>query len=117
MKKYQAELGQSVAGRKSQEFECGELIVGFLITLGISILFKHGINPMNSSGESYCNNTFEAHAYDWDNEETQSFNFKYKDIKISWYKYVGRGTSINREVNTLDLKIMILDCLKSLELK
>lgn len=45
-------------------------------------------------------NVFEWRAYYWgdNDEEHDKPNFKYNDIEIHWYKYLGRGTVINRDI-------------------
>lgn len=40
-------------------------------------------------------------------------NFKYKNIEISWYKYLGRGMDIP-EMTYEELDEMLNDCIKSL---
>lgn len=47
-------------------------------------------SPFRNTGGEYANNIFQVRAYDW-NEETDSANFVYKDLKIWWYKYFRRG--------------------------
>jgi len=42
-------------------------------------------------------------------------NFKCGDIEICWYKYIGRGMSVNRSVTKPELKEMFRRCFASLE--
>jgi len=42
-------------------------------------------------------------------------NFKWRDLEISWYKYVGRGMSANRKMTTKEIEEMLDDCLKAIE--
>lgn len=74
-----------------------------------------GKNPFANSGnvEGFNNGTFEVHAYDWVNED-QPYNFKYKDIEISWYKYFGRGMTMNNEVTPTEAIEMFNNCVDSL---
>ena len=53
------------------------------------------LSPFGNTGNSYKGSNFEVQAYNWNEETEQPYNFKYKDIEISWYKYLGRGTTIN----------------------
>ncbi|MFA5238231.1 MAG: hypothetical protein WC476_00805 [Phycisphaerae bacterium] len=96
-------------------------------------------NPFGNTGNvtGFKNNIFEVHAYDWSDPcsgceyddpkanieygdyckfctEGQSFNFKYKNIEVSWYKYLGRGMSINRQVSPDEAAQMLKDCINSL---
>ncbi|MFA5377178.1 MAG: hypothetical protein WC455_15615 [Dehalococcoidia bacterium] len=41
-------------------------------------------------------------------------NFAYEDIEVSWYKYLGRGMSINRQVSEKEAASVIKNCLQSL---
>lgn len=58
----------------------------------------------------------DAETYDgWgdDEEEMKKPNFRYKNIEISWYKYLGRGMDIP-EMTYEELDEMLNDCIKSL---
>ena len=79
-------------------------------------------DPWRNTGNviGYKNDTFEVHAYDWgwdyekDTEEPQSPNFKWRDLEITWYKYCGRGFSLNRPTTHQELALMLEECLESL---
>lgn len=74
-------------------------------------------SPFDNTANSFKLNNFEIQAYSWDDEVQQEYNFIYKtdksksnlpDIKISWYKYLGRDTTINQEIDS-DVFIGIYD--------
>ena len=44
----------------------------------------------------------------------QPWNFKYQNIEISWYKWLGRGTSINRKITPEEAIEMFEVCLRSI---
>lgn len=69
------------------------------------------LSPFGNTGNSYKNDVFEVRAYDWANENT--WNFKYKDIEISWYKYLGRDMDINRKMSLEEIYQMYQDCVES----
>lgn len=78
-------------------------------------------SPFRNSGnvEGFDNGTFGVHAYDWrwgidDEDKPQPVNFKYDDIEIIWYKYLGRGTMINREITSDEAVKMYDECIYSL---
>ena len=71
-------------------------------------------NPFDNTGNTFKNDTFEVQAYNWDDNVEQEYNFKYKDIKVSWYKYLGRGVTINRDVTEQEAKDMLKNCIISL---
>lgn len=52
---------------------------------------------------------FEWKPYNWNDDEVQDYNFKYKDIEISWYKYFGRDMTINKEISTKEAVDMFND--------
>lgn len=72
-------------------------------------------SPFSNTGNNFKNDTFEVRAYYWgaDEEEMKKPNFKYKNIEISWYKYLGRGMDIP-DITYDELDIMLNDCLRSL---
>ena len=70
-------------------------------------------SPFANTGNQFINTTFSVYAYDW-HCERQEYNFKYKDIEIGWYKYLGRGTCINKEITANDAIDMYNACISSL---
>ena len=101
--------------------ECPEYIIALLdyINEKLKIVMwnkyqKEYDSPFENTGNKYKNNVFEVEAYSWNDEIEQKYNFKYKDIKISWYKYLGRDTRINREVSFEEIEEMFNNCVKSL---
>lgn len=78
-------------------------------------------NPFRNTGNvrGYKNDTFEVHAYDWGDEEDDTgkeepINFRWRDLKITWYKYCGRGLNTNRPTTHDELALMLKECLESL---
>lgn len=72
-------------------------------------------SPFDNTGVSYTNSTFQVRAYDWDNNESP--NFKYKDLKVWWYKHSNRGTyaECGHELTATDINQMIKDCCNSIK--
>lgn len=58
-------------------------------------------SAFRNTGNRFEGKCFKVQAYAWDEEEKTDWNFCYVDpsteqaIKISWYKYLGRDTTIN----------------------
>lgn len=71
-------------------------------------------NPFSNTGNNFHSNTFDVQAYNWDDENNQQYNFKYKDYEVQWYKYFGRGMCANREISPDECSRMLDDCLKEL---
>jgi hypothetical protein len=70
-------------------------------------------SPFDNTGNNYKNDVFEVRAFDWSDEPEVDWNFKYKDIEISWYKYLGRGMDWNRPITLEELQSMLEECLES----
>jgi hypothetical protein len=117
---YEPELGQMVFGQPWRKYECPEYIIALLKEIG-EVLYRmmgnlgnHPYdNPFSNTGANFKCDVFEVEAYSWA-EEPQECNFKYKDIEISWYKYLGRGTTINRETTYEEIIEMFDACIKEL---
>lgn len=71
-------------------------------------------SPFSNTGNSYKNDVFEVQAYSWDDEHRQDYNFKWRDVEISWYKYLGRDTTINGEYSYQYMIMMFDKCMASL---
>lgn len=67
---------------------------------------------INSGGKFKCD-TFEVEAYSW-TDENQEYNFKWKDVKISWYKHYRRGLEIPPDLTLEKLNEMLEDCIRAL---
>ncbi len=117
---YDPELGQMAFGQPWKRFEASELLIAALEYLREEIArvywnnVQHKIlDPFGNTGGSYETKVFRVEAYSWDEDERQPFNFKCGPIKISWYKYLGRGTSVNKELSPAEINEMLEKCLKS----
>jgi hypothetical protein len=116
MSVYEPEIGQAVFGQPWKEMECPSYLDGALMSLSQAwyVSREDDSNPFANTGANYVGAMFEAHAYDWSQRDcdcedspcphTQPFNFKWKDLEISWYKYVGRGMSCNRIPNEAEVR-------------
>lgn len=100
----------------NQEYNCPQYIVALLKEIDeqlCRIMFnieqEEYDSPFGNTGNSFRLGNFEIHAYNWNDDESQEYNFIYKvnkskanmpDLKISWYKYLGRDTTINQEIDS-----------------
>jgi hypothetical protein len=73
-------------------------------------IYPKSANPFGNSGAKYDGIKYKVHAYSWTDEE-QEYNFAWRDIRISWYKYLGRGTTINREMKSSEILEMLRECM------
>jgi hypothetical protein len=116
-REYEPELGQMCFGQPTQQFECPDYVAAALEYLAESFFYDKNLskeNPFRNTGARWSNSVFEVRAYDWNEDNIQTFNFKYKDIEVSWYKYSGRGMSINREVSEKECWEMLKECVESI---
>lgn len=110
-KRYEPELGQAFFGQPWQGGECPEWMVGLIegirSRLGVAGWneYQREFDPFDNWEDAEVFNKdhkeigIEVWPYSWNDDIEQKYNFKYKDIEISWYKHLGRGDSINREVS------------------
>jgi len=117
---YQPEIGQAVFGQPFKEFACPPLLIAELwdIDKEISrvqwnILQKEYPSPFENTGNSFTLPEFTVFAYSWGDDE-QAYNFKWKDVEVSWYKYLGRGTTINRIITNDEIAKLHEDCVSAL---
>jgi hypothetical protein len=120
MSKYEPELGQAAFGQPCKEWEASDLLIAALHAIEARLAMLMGnihqveyATPFENSGAKFKCDRFEAEAYSWGNE-AQPFNFKWRDIEVSWYKCLGRGTSVNRDVRPNEIEAMLEDCLAGL---
>lgn len=109
MKNYEPELGQMLFGQPSKKYECSPELYAAMAFL--AELMPEMENPFSNSGHRGDYGAFQAHAYSWSDEE-QPWNFKWRDVEVSWYKYHGRGMSVNREVSRGDVIEMMAECVR-----
>lgn len=121
MKNFKPELGQACFGQPSKEFAVPAIWEAALnhVKWRLGILQwnktqKKYPSPFDNTGNDFKCDVFEVAAYDW-SEETQPYNFKWRDAEISWYKYVGRGMGSNKEITPDMASEMLEECLKALD--
>ena len=100
-----------------QRYKCPKYIVALLDSIDNelnrimhNITHKEWDSPFGNTGNKFkLDNVFEVEAYNWNDDECQEYNFKYyvdkskanmKDLEISWYKYLGRDTTMNQEIDS-----------------
>jgi hypothetical protein len=118
MDEYIPELGQAIFGQPYKKYSASDLFIAALQCLRDRLemnIFYNYTSPFGNYGNSFKCDTFEVEAYSWDENYDQPYNFKYKDIEVSWYKYLGRGTTINRKVSNDEIAGMLTDCLKAID--
>lgn len=111
---YQPELGQAVFGQPWQPLECPHhLLMALECLSGLWYELTDNESPFSNSGAVFECPTFRVEAYSWSDEE-QPFNFAWRDLRISWYKYLGRGTTCNRKVSAKEAVELVSECSSAL---
>ena len=118
------ELGQAAFGAPWQELEMPEYVRRGLATLGAAVTSESssGGDPTDNSGASFENEVFVLNAYCWcdgenlEHEEGCPPNFEYKPsgFVASWYKYLGRGSSVSEAIDQDAFTSLLAACLASL---
>lgn len=105
-----------------QKYPCPDYIIALLESLEEKLITQYWnkyqiqmSSPFRNTGADFKNDVFQVEAYSWDDDYAQPYNFKYQDIEISWYKYLGRGTTINKEITSEEAIKMFDNCTKSLD--
>lgn len=122
---YTPELGQAAfSNTEWQEHDVPELAIAALSAIGDEIervvwncTQQQFHAPFDNVGGEFIAPAFTVRAYCWCDGDRHPDgcppNFEWRDVKICWYKYLGRGTSSN-VVLTPDLTAeMLMDCLAS----
>lgn len=117
---YEPELGQLCFGQPFKEYKVSDLVIAALheiddklSTVMWNIYQKEYSSPFSNTGNSFKCDTFEVEAYSWNDAMEQPYNFKWKDVEISWYKYLGRGVSSNIEISPELANQMLNECLEA----
>ena len=110
---YQPELGQAVFGQPAQELECPMHVVAVLRALAQQweVIRPQDPNPFDNTGAFYECEGLSVQAYSWNEDVEQPWNLRWEDIEVSWYKYLGRGMSINKEVSVSRAQELRVACL------
>lgn len=119
-----AELGQvAYFGDRVKPYDCPTYLTALLRGLAdeLSRVMRNLSqeeyeNPFDNSGnvDGFKNDIFEVHAFDWDEANPQPFNFKCDDFELSWYKHLGRGMTMNRELSSAEAVEIFDRCLESI---
>lgn len=102
------ELGNLMFNQnKNQAYACPEYVVDLLRGIERKLEIKYWNqfqeeleSPFNNTGNKIKLSNLSIQAYNWNEDKSTTYNFKYKDLEISWYKYLGRDTTINIDPNS-----------------
>ena len=120
-KKFEPELGHAIFGQGWQDHDASPMLEAALVAIDReldrvmwNINQKQYSSPFGNTGNDFECPTFKVEAYSWNEEYDQPFNFKWKDVEISWYKYLGRDTSVNQNISNDRIAEMLNECLEAI---
>lgn len=115
--RYTPELGQMAFGQPFKEYACPAYLEAALEMIRNEVgrvewnRQQKEFDPFGNTGAKYKTDLYEVEAYCWDDEIEQPWNFKWRDLEVSWYKYLHRGMSMNRETTPDECSVMLDECL------
>jgi len=120
-KKFEPELGHMMFGQDWQEHDASPMLDAALDAIRAELdRVMWNINqrvydsPFGNTGNSFECPAFKIEAYSWNEDYDQPFNFKWKDVEINWYKYLGRDTSVNQVMSNDKIAEMLNECLEAI---
>lgn len=120
--RYKPEIGQALFGQPHKAYDVPSIWEAALAMLREeldrvmwNIHQEEYASPFNNTGNRFDCPTFSVEAYSWDEETERPFNFKWGDVEIGWYKYLGRGMSANMKLDANKASVMLDECLKAVQ--
>ena len=118
---YEPELGQAIFGQPTQQFSCPEIMDACLLAISNELhrvlwnLRQDQLSPFSNSSDAFKCAVFGVWAYSWSDDELP-YNFCHPEtgLKISWYKYFGRGMSVNMAVTPELANTVLESCLTAI---
>lgn len=111
---FEPELGQAIWGQPQHCIAVPKWLATFLGCIRKLLSVTKQIDPFGNNADYFENEVFFVESYSWDEDIEQCYNFKWHDVEISWYKYLGRGMSMNREMSVKEGVKMLIECLLSI---
>jgi len=114
---YVPELGQAVWGNPTSEYDFDKMPDSYVLEEMLRLIAYFATGDASYAGE-FKNDTFEMRSYYWgeDDYEAELPNFKHyaSGLEIRWYKYIGRGMSVNRAICPYCFMPVLAACLNSI---
>lgn len=70
-------------------------------------------NPFDNTGAYFECPTFQVEAFSWV-RPGQKWNFRWRDLEVVWYKYLGRDTWLSRDVSAQETDLLLQECMLAL---
>jgi hypothetical protein len=72
--------------------------------------YRSGDNPFDNTGAYFKCAMFKVEAFSWIRTD-QTWNFRWRDLEVVWYKYLGRDTRLNRQISLSEVAILLEECM------
>ena len=95
-----------------EEEVCPDSVLAALGQLRQIVLERDLPDPFGNTAETLNTSIFTAKAYDWNNDTPGEFCWR--DVRVSWYKHLGRETRINRKLTEDELAMLAQQCASAL---
>ena len=118
---YEPEMGQAIFGQPYKDYKVSDELLSALKAIETRLMLKmkqkdkRFESPFGNHGSKFSCDTFSVESYNWNDDVEQDWNFKWRDLEVSWYKYLGRGMSANRKMARREIEEMLDDCFKAIE--
>lgn len=121
------EIGQILFSSPPQGHTCPAWVIAFIEHIGSrmeNVMWNRNqeqYKPPFSWGGYWKHDVFEIVGYRYPDDtpggkyDPQLYNFKWRDVEISWYKHLGRGTTITQEIAPEYGIQMLNECLAALD--
>ena len=104
---YEPELGQVIFGNKAGAFDCPDFVDAMIQFL----LWRTGLVFWNRKQREWDRIEdpgiqgvkFRPYCWDEDSTEADKPNLAFDGVEIRWYKYPGRGMSVNKDWTPVEL--------------
>lgn len=116
---FEPEIGQLLFGQPSQSYSVPQIMESALRYIRDeldrvmwNLKQRNFDSPFSNTGGRFECDIFKVHAYSWsDDEQTWNFYHPKSGLKISWYKYLGRGLSSNMIISPDFASEVLRDCI------
>ena len=121
MEVFEPELGQAAFGQPYKRIAVSQVLGDALMAIDLRLCLKMWQtnpdydSPFANSGNTFICDAFAVQAYSWDDEAEQYWNFRWRDVEVSWYKYLGRGMSVNKVLTNRQIEAMLDDCYRAIQ--
>ncbi len=114
---YKPELGQFVFGNPTGRFDFDAMPDSYVVEEMLRLIAYRAAGNDSDAGD-FENAVFVMRPYYWGDDEAEAakpnFLHKASGLEIRWYKYIGRGMTVNRHVCPDCFQDIFAECMNSL---